>query len=114
MRAATTAADGTLDKPIKMEDFDDEGEEALAYFNKIDDGLTQSRLDQLSPPRLRRPLPRSPRPEVNDGEEVLKGSDEDGGAILSEYSSEDVPESRSSNHRNGKAVSDFRAKLSRS
>lgn len=93
MRAATTAADGTLDKPVKMldrpvkmEDFDDEGEEALAYFNKIDDGLTQSRLDQLSPTRLRRAPPRSPRPEVNDGEDVSKDSDEDGGATLSEYS----------------------------
>lgn len=86
--------------------------DVLTHFNEIADEMAQSPSDQLSLTPLQRAPPRSSRREVNDGEmELSNGLDEDADAILSEYSSDDIPKSNSSHHRSGKGVTGFKAKL---
>ena len=107
-RASDTADDGTLVRPIKIEDSDDEGggitsKAVLTHFNAIADEMDPSPWDQLSPTPLQRAPAQNSRQEIYDGEmELSNVSDEDAGADLSEYSSEDVPESSSSNRPSAK------------
>lgn len=82
------------------------------HLNEIADEMVRSPSDQLSPTPFQRAPRRSSKGNVNDGEmELSNHSDEDAGANLSEYSSEDVPESSTSNHPSGKGMSKFSAKL---
>lgn len=61
-RASTTAADGTLITPVKIEDSDGDGDTmsdaVLTHFNEIADEMVPSPSDQLSPTFLQRAPPR--------------------------------------------------------
>lgn len=88
-RASTTAADGTLFKPVKIEDSDGDGDTmsdaVLTHFNEIADEMVPSPSDQLSPTFLQRAPPRRPRREVDDGGmDLTNDSDEEAGANLNE------------------------------
>jgi hypothetical protein len=84
MRASTTAADGSLTTPIKIEESDGDGEDTmsdavLTHFNEIADEMVPSPSYLLSPTPLQRAPPRRPRRKVDDGGmELTNDSDEEG------------------------------------